>query len=110
MDVEDMFILTFLHKTCKYYSRYLTGKIWLELSGGPIIDKYISASRYVQEIYHSAYTSSSVKEIQSFLHNENNQYNWSKRFQFVDKLENNDAELSDSETDDEDALPPPIMA
>ena len=50
LDVEDMFIMTFLHKTCSHYRNFLKGKSWLELSGGPVMDKYISASKYVKEI------------------------------------------------------------
>ena len=59
LDVEDMFIMTFLHKTCSHYRNFLKGKLWLELSGGPVMDKYISASKYVKvslSIYFFKYT------------------------------------------------------
>ena len=94
LDVEDMFIMTFLHKTCSHYRNFLKGKSWLELSGGPVMDKYISASKYVKEIYHSAYTSSSIHEIQNFIDNNNRQYNWSKRFEFILKLEEEEEEMN----------------
>jgi hypothetical protein len=87
LDVEDMFIMRFLHKTCLLYKTFLQGKVWLELSGGPVIDKYISASKYVKEIYHTAYTSSSIDEVQNFIKNNSIQYDWSKRFEFVHQLE-----------------------
>ena len=102
LDVEDMFIMTFLHKTCSHYRNFLKGKSWLELSGGPVMDKYISASKYVKEIYHSAYTSSSIHEIQNFIDNNNGQYNWSKRFEFILKLEEEEEEINLEESSFDD--------
>ena len=91
VDDEDRFILRFFFSKIDKYKEKLQGKIWLEFSGGPIIDKYFSGSKYVKEIWHSAHTTASQQNITSFFENHGQTYDWTKRLEFASELESGDA-------------------
>ena len=80
----------FFSKIDKYKEKF-QGKIWLEFSGGPIIDKYFSGSKYVKEIWHSAHTNASQQNITSFFETHGQTYDWTKRLEFASELESGDA-------------------
>lgn len=92
VDDEDRFILRFFFSKIDKYKDKFHGKIWLEFSGGPIIDKYFSGSKYVREIWHSAYTNASQQNITSFFKTHGQTYDWTKRLKFAAELENGDPE------------------
>ena len=87
LDLECQFILTFMHDTYSKYKDKVIGKTLFEFSGGPIIYKYLSASRYVGKIYHSAHTPQSRVEVERIKQRSEDRYDWHKRFEFVEKLE-----------------------
>lgn len=84
LDHEDEFILRFLHEV---YSKYRPTKGLLELGGGPIIDKYISASRFVSHIVHTDFSDKALEEVSLFRLGDPGAWNWQRRCEFVADME-----------------------
>jgi hypothetical protein len=98
LDSECQFILTFMHDTYSKHKDRVMGKTLFEFSGGPIVDKYLSASRYVGKIYHSAHTPQSRAEIERITRRSEDRYDWYKRFEFVEGLEQSGGGKKGAET------------
>jgi len=84
MDSEDVFILRFLHEE---YSRHRPTKGLLELGGGPVIDKYISASGFVSHIVHTDVSKTALHEVAAFQQRRPDAWDWQLRCDFVAALE-----------------------
>lgn len=84
MDSEDEFIMRFLHGV---YSRYQPANGLLELGGGPVIDKYISASRFVSHIVHTDFSEQALREVELFRQHHAEAWDWRLRCDFAARLE-----------------------
>lgn len=61
-------------------------RIHLEVGGGPVIDKYISAAQRVDEILHLEPSETCRDEIRKFVNAAPDAFDWSHRFKFVANL------------------------
>ena len=94
LDDECEFILSFLHEAHALYAPQLPaeGAAMVEVGGGPVIDKLISASAHVGAIYHLDPSAAARAEVEAFVAGAPvgpppGRYDWRRRFEFVAALE-----------------------
>ena len=89
LDSEDMFALQFLHDVYSLPEviQHATAGSLVEVGGGPVIDKLISASACSGRIFHLDPSASARKEIELWKEASPQAYDWSSRFQYVSTLE-----------------------
>jgi hypothetical protein len=89
LDSEDVFALQFLHDVYSLPEviQHATAGSLVEVGGGPVIDKLMSASACSRRIFHLDPSASARKEIKLWKDASPQAYNWSSRFQQVAALE-----------------------
>ena len=86
LNPENEFLLKFYHD---FYASIPHQRTLLEIGGGPTIFQLLSASRKVDEIIFSEYAQSCRDEVNLFLKDDPNSWNWDTYIQFEINLEKN---------------------
>lgn len=82
---EDLSLMKFIYN----FAKKLTGnERYLEIGGGPTIYQLIPIAKYVAEIHFSDYVDANIKEVEKWLNNKPNQFNWDGFVSAQLKIEN----------------------
>ena len=99
LDSEDIFALEFLHKvySTPEVAQCAAAGCMVEVGGGPVIDKLISASGWTKCIFHLDPSASAQREIKLWKEASPRSYNWSSQFDYVATLEKQDQQLTETD-------------
>jgi len=92
-DSECKFILKFLHDVYATVNElHQRPRILLEVGGGPVVDKLISASRVAQSMIHLDASVDALIEVSKVISGNADAFDWTSRFNFIGSLEHTSGE------------------
>lgn len=92
LDDEDKFVLRFCHEAyCSEEFRDIfedrsRPRVLVEVGGGPVVDKYLTAPAVIDKIYHLEPSDSARAEVHKFKGNLHDAFDWNLRFSYASEL------------------------